>query len=60
MKATLHPKRALGLLTIACLVAGCSEPVGRTKTTNKEVVDTPTEKTTTTTTREKDTRIEPR
>lgn len=51
------------LLCVAPFVLiGCThnEPVGRSTTTKKEVVDTPTEKTTTTETRVKDTRIDPR
>jgi hypothetical protein len=40
--------------------AGCAdEPVGHSKTTTKTTVDTPTEKTTTTETHEKDTRVVP-
>jgi hypothetical protein len=42
------------------LAAGCSEPVGRSKTTSKQTVDTPTGKTTVTETREKSTTIDPR
>jgi hypothetical protein len=42
------------------LFGGCAdEPVGHTKTTTKTTVDTPTEKTTTTETHEKDTRMSP-
>ncbi|MBL8886141.1 MAG: hypothetical protein JNK16_05730 [Phycisphaerales bacterium] len=52
---------AVAFLTISSL-SGCagSEPVGYSKTTTKTVNDTPTEKTTVTETREKNTTITPR
>jgi len=52
---------AVAVLTISGL-SGCagSEPVGYSKTTTKTVNDTPTEKTTVTETREKNTTITPR
>lgn len=39
-------------------IPGCSEPEGRTETTTKTTVDTPTEKTTTTERHVKDTKID--
>ena len=57
---------ALAVVGSGCLmafgIAGCAanEPVGHSKTTTKKVIDTPTEKTTVTETREKDTKFTPR
>lgn len=55
---------ALAVIGIGAVVglSGCAvdEPVGTTKTTTKTVVDTPTEKTTTTETHEKDTKLYPK
>jgi len=60
METNVRSRIVLCLLTGAVLViAGCSEPVGRTKETKKEVVDTPTERTTTTETHEKNTKVDP-
>jgi hypothetical protein len=55
----------LALLGGSALLGGCastrsSEPVGHTTTTEKRVIDTPTEKTTVTETHDKDTRYVPR
>lgn len=48
----------LGVGAGLAAVGGCaSDPVGHTKTTEKRVIDTPTEKTTVTETHEKDTKI---
>lgn len=49
-------------LGASALVLGCaaSEPVGYSKTTTKTTTDTPSEKTTVTETREKETTITPR
>ncbi len=65
-----HPGvcRLLGMLGAVGAIAGvvgmsacaADERVGHTKTTTKRVIDTPTEKTTVTETRDKDTRFEPR
>jgi hypothetical protein len=41
-------------------LTGCSEPVGHSRTTEKTVVETPTEKTTTTEVHEKETRYVPK
>jgi hypothetical protein len=52
--------KAMRLIALAVILAGCSEPVGYKKTTTKQTVDTPEGKTTVTETREKNTRIDPR
>jgi len=48
------------MLSAGLSAGGCSEPVGYSKTTTKTTNDTPTEKTTVTETREKNTTITPR
>jgi hypothetical protein len=61
----MKPRNALATLVLGlgCLLVapmGCeSEPVGHSKTVQKKTIDTPTEKTTVTETKEKDTRIDP-
>ncbi len=54
---------SVGLLCAGLFViTGCQadEPVGHSKTTTKQTIDTPTEKTTVTETHEKDTKVYPR
>ena len=58
-----HALIACSAILFASLVStGCQsdEPVGHSKTTTKQVIDTPTEKTTVTETHEKDTKLYPR
>lgn len=68
---TFSPHPVSGwVVAAACLLGGwamlggalgcASDDVGHTKTTTKRTIDSPTEKTTVTETREKDTRIVPR
>ncbi len=50
-----------GLMPVLACAGGCAdEPVGHSKTVEKRTVETPTEKTTTTETHEKDTTYTPR
>ncbi len=63
MRSRCHHAFVVGLTAAVCfstavLLAGCQqdEPIGHTSETTKKVVETPTEKTTTTETRQKDTR----
>lgn len=66
MKHRIALGRACSLAVgLSCVLIGApmgceSEPVGHSKTVEKKTIDTPTEKTTVTETREKDTRINPR
>lgn len=58
MTLALAAAGTLGLMLGA--FAGCAdEPVGHSKTTSKTTVETPTEKTTTTETHEKNTKVLP-
>ncbi len=61
-RTLLASAAALLLCPVLFLTAGCQadEPVGHTKTTTKQVIDTPTEKTTVTETHDKDTKLYPR
>lgn len=61
-KCVLSITAGAGLAALIVLSSGCaaSEPVGYSKSTTKTTTDTPTEKTTVTETREKNTTITPR
>jgi hypothetical protein len=58
--ATLAAVLGLGWIAAGAPLSGCaSEPVGKSTTTTKKTIETPTEKTTVTETRKKETTIDP-